>query len=97
LPLGVGIAGTVAVTGESINIADAYADPRFNPDIDRRTGHKTRNLLTIAMTAQDGGVLGVFQVVNKQDAAFGIDDIEILSSLAASAAIAVERALASRP
>jgi transcriptional regulator with GAF, ATPase, and Fis domain len=92
LPLGAGIAGTVAVTGSAINIPDAYADPRFNPEVDRRTGHKTRNLLTLPLTAQDGRILGVFQVINKQDGPFTIEDIEILSSLAASAAIALERA-----
>jgi putative methionine-R-sulfoxide reductase with GAF domain len=96
LPLGEGIAGTVALTGEPINIPDAYADPRFNPAIDRRTGHETRNLLTVPMTAQDGGILGVFQVINKQGGAFGAEDIEILSSLAASAAIAVDKLAACR-
>jgi serine/threonine-protein kinase len=92
LPLGVGIAGTVAVTGEPINIPDVYADPRFNPAIDRRTGHKTRSLLTVAMKTADGRLLGVFQVINKQDGVFGLDDIEILSALAASAAIVIGRA-----
>src|SRR5260221_14184248 len=47
LPLGTGIAGQVALTGETINIPDAYADPRFNPDDDKRTGFRTRNLLTL--------------------------------------------------
>jgi len=97
LPLGSGIAGTVAVTGEPVNIADAHADPRFNVAIDRRTGHRTRSLLTVPMTAQDGRILGVFQVINKQDGAFGVEDIEILSALAASAALAVEHLLASEP
>jgi serine/threonine protein kinase len=91
LPLGVGIAGTVAVTGEPITIPDAYADPRFNPEIDRRTGHVTRTLVTVPMIAPDGRILGVFQVINKQDGVFGIDDIEILSALAASASIAIDR------
>jgi len=92
LALGVGIAGTVALTSEPINLPDAYADARFNPEIDRRTGHKTRSLLTVPMHAHDGGVLGVFQVINKQDGAFGLEDIEILAALAASASIAIERA-----
>jgi serine/threonine-protein kinase len=93
LPLGVGIAGTVAETGVSINIPDAYADPRFDQAVDRRTGHKTRSLLTIPLTSQDGRVVGVFQVMNKQGGPFGFDDIEILTSLAASAAIAIERTM----
>ena len=46
------------------------------------------------MTGQDGSIHGVFQVINKQDGAFGLEDIEILSALAASASIVIERGLA---
>ena len=91
-PIGVGIAGTVAKTGETINIADPYADPRFSPESDRRTGFRTRNLLTLPMTGHDGIVIGVFQAVNKRDGAFTADDEATLASLAASAAVAVENA-----
>jgi serine/threonine protein kinase/putative methionine-R-sulfoxide reductase with GAF domain len=93
LPLGKGIAGSVAVSGEPVNIADAYSDPRFERDVDLRTGHKTRNLLTAPITAQDGAILGVFQVINKHEGAFGMEDIEMLSSLAASASIGIEHAV----
>jgi len=91
-PLGVGIAGTVAETGETISIPDAYADERFSPDHDQRTGFKTRNLLTLAMTGHDGVVIGVFQAVNKKSGEFTIEDEITLSSLASSAAVAVENA-----
>ena len=91
-PIGVGIAGMVAQSGETINIADAYADPRFNPESDRRTGFHTRNLLTIGMTGHDGGVIGVFQAINKQLGAFTPEDEATLTSLASSAAVAVENA-----
>jgi serine/threonine-protein kinase len=93
MPLGVGIAGTVALSGEPITVADAYADPRFNPEIDRRTRHQTHNLCTLPMMARDGSVLGVFQVINKQDGAFGVDDVEILTELATSAAAAIEQTM----
>jgi eukaryotic-like serine/threonine-protein kinase len=93
LRLGVGVAGAVAVTGQAANIPDAYADPRFNREIDQRTGHRTRNLLTLPLTAQDGSVLGVFQVINKQEGTFEVEDVEILSELAASASIAIQQAL----
>ncbi len=93
LPLGKGIAGTVASTGEPVNIPDAYADPRFDRTVDIRTGHKTRNLLTAPITAKDGVILGVFQVINKQDGVFGMEDIEMLSSLAKSASIGIEHAI----
>lgn len=92
-PVGVGIAGTVAATAETVNIPDAYRDPRFNPEPDRRTGYRTRSLLTFPMTGQNGRVLGVFQVVNKKGAAhFTTEDEETLGSLAASAAVAWENA-----
>ncbi len=93
IPLGTGIAGTVAQTGEVVNIPDAYADARFNPEPDRITGYRTRSLLTFPMTGQGGRVIGVFQVVNKNGGGpFTADDQETLASLAASAAVCVENA-----
>ena len=91
--VGVGIAGTVAATGETINIADAYEDPRFNPEPDKRSGYRTRSLLTFPMTGQNGKVIGVFQAVNKKGGGgFTGEDEETLSSLGASAAVAWENA-----
>jgi serine/threonine-protein kinase len=92
VPVGVGIAGTVAASGEIINIPDAYADPRFNPEVDRRSGYRTQSLLTFPLTAQDGRVFGVLQVLNKRDGPFGAGDTEALAALAASAAIAIQNA-----
>lgn len=94
VPIGKGIAGTVAVTGETIRLDDPYADPRFNPEIDRRTGYTTRNLLTLPMKAAGGEIIGVFQVLNKRQGSFTLSDVEILTSLAASATLAVENARA---
>jgi HD-GYP domain-containing protein (c-di-GMP phosphodiesterase class II) len=91
--IGVGIAGLVAATGDTVNIPDAYDDPRFNPDPDQRTGYRTKSLLTFPMTGQNDRVIGVFQVVNKNGGGvFTADDEETLSSLGASAAVAVENA-----
>jgi HD-GYP domain-containing protein (c-di-GMP phosphodiesterase class II) len=91
--IGVGIAGLVAATGDTVNIPDAYDDPRFNPDPDQRTGYRTKSLLTFPMTGQNERVIGVFQVVNKNGGGeFTEDDEETLSSLGASAAVAVENA-----
>jgi len=92
IPLGKGIAGTVAATGQMINLPDPYADPRFNLEIDRQTGFKTRNLLTLPMIARGGEVIGVFQIVNKRRGVFEVEDEEVLSSLAATAAVVIERA-----
>ncbi len=92
-PIGRGLAGTVAATGEIVNIPDAYADSRFNREIDRQTGYRTRSLITFPMRSHDGGrIIGVFQAVNKRSdgGVFTREDEELLQSLASSAAVAVE-------
>lgn len=93
VPMGKGLAGAVAQNGEMINIADAYEDPRFNPEPDRQTGYRTKSLLTYPMTGNEGRVIGVFQVVNKRGGGpFTQVDVDTLASLASSAAVAVENA-----
>ncbi|XP_071264979.1 cAMP and cAMP-inhibited cGMP 3',5'-cyclic phosphodiesterase 10A-like [Salvelinus alpinus] len=59
-----GIAGQVARTGEVLNIPDAYADPRFNREVDLYTGYTTRNILCMPIVSR-GTVIGVVQMVNK--------------------------------
>jgi GAF domain-containing protein len=93
IPIGRGIAGAVAVSGRTIIIDEPYSDPRFNPEVDRRTGYVTRNLLTLPMLGADGRVVGVFQVLNKRSGRFTQEDAELLLPLAASAARAVEGTL----
>ena len=63
--LGEGIAGEVAATGKSLNIPDAYADPRFCRDIDQQTGYRTRNLLCAPIRSPAGEVIGVFELINR--------------------------------
>jgi hypothetical protein len=90
LKLGAAIAGNVAVTGQPLNLADPYTDPRFSPDFDERSGLITRNLLALPMVGQTG-ILGVLEIANKPGP-FAADEIDLLSALLASASIAVERA-----
>jgi putative ABC transport system ATP-binding protein len=66
-PVGSGIAGKVAQTGESIRIDDAYADPRFNRDVDRQTGFRTHSLLTLPVKNREGKVFAVAQLLNRRD------------------------------
>jgi adenylate cyclase len=93
VPMGVGIAGHVAKTGEIVNIADAYRDPRFNPEVDRRTGYKTKTILCMAMRRQSGKVAGVIQVLNKREGVFTKQDEELLEAFASQAGIAVRNAM----
>lgn len=93
LPLGRGIAGSVAQTGETEIIPDAYADPRFNRDFDQRSGFRTRSILCLPM--KDGKrTIGVLQLLNKSRGEFSRDDAEYLSALAAHMVIAINNAKA---
>ncbi|MCI0707189.1 MAG: GAF domain-containing protein [Ignavibacteriae bacterium] len=92
LPIGKGIAGHVAKTGEVINIPDAYADSRFNPEVDKSTGYRTRNMLCMPLKNKDGKIIGVFQLLNKAGGSFDESDVEFIEALSAHASVAVENA-----
>jgi hypothetical protein len=88
-----GIAGHVLRTEESLNIPDAYADPRFNRETDAITGYRTRAILAIPLIDMHGTAIGVFQVINKVDGeAFSNDDCDLLRHIAVYAASAIESA-----
>lgn len=89
--VGTGIAGGVARTGEAVNIPDPYADPRFSPDTDRRTGFRTTSLLTLPLVGHDRAIVGVLQALNKRGGPFTAVDEALLSALAAQAGVAIER------
>ena len=91
--LGHGIAGSVAETGEVINIQDAYADPRFNRQIDAATGYRTRTILAVPMRDAQGEVTGVLQALNKKAGTFTDEDVELLLALGGQASGAIENAL----
>ena len=92
MPTGSGIAGYVAATGDTLNIPDAYFDTRFNPDIDKVTGYRTRSILCMPMRNREGTIVGVFQILNKHAGTFNADDENVLDALSVHAAIAVENA-----
>ena len=92
VPLGQGFAGIAAQTGESLLVPDAYADPRFNPDYDRKTGFKTRSLITAPMKKK-GEVIGVVQVVNRLDGtSFTREDVDVFEAFANMAGISLHNA-----
>src|SRR5579862_1523473 len=87
---GEGIAGWVAQSGETVNIPDAYADPRFAKDVDQRSGFRTRSILCMPMPDHTGKIVGVIQVLNKRARPFDADDEALLATVAAHAGISVE-------
>jgi adenylate cyclase len=88
IPAHVGIAGAVFKSGQSLIIPDAYADDRFNPDVDKKTGYQTRNILCAPIRTTKGEIIGVAQVLNKRLEAFSQDDLQLLESITSHAAAA---------
>jgi len=91
LPLGRGIAGWVAREGQPLLVPDVREDPRFYSGIDEATGFVTRSVLAVPLKVK-GKVIGVIEAVNKTEGNFGQTDVALLSSMAQSAAIAIENA-----
>lgn len=85
-----GIAGAAALTGQTINVEDAYKDPRFYRGIDGRTGYQTRSLLVVPLRSHEGNVIGTFQVLNKKNGVFNQYDEGIAELLGAQIATAIE-------
>ena len=88
---GQGVAGWVAENGRSANITDAYADSRFAPDVDQKTGYRTRSILCVPFRDNKGEMVGVVQVLNKQAGLhFSEEDEELLGALVGQASVAVQ-------
>jgi phosphoserine phosphatase RsbU/P len=92
-PAGMGIAGETAQTRRLINVPHCYADPRFNPEVDRQTGYVTRCMLSVPLLGVAGALVGVLQVLNKQAGPFDEDDERIATILAAHCAVVLQKAM----
>ena len=92
IPSNVGIAGECFTRRSAILIDDAYADPRFNPAVDRATGFRTRSILCVPVISRHGIPIGVVQVLNHRIGGFSARDQQRLENLAAQSAIALENA-----
>lgn len=91
-PRGAGVAGKTIETAKAIVIHDAYNDPLFNPEIDRSTGYRTRNILCVPMQNLDGQAIGCLQLLNCQSGDFTPADESFAIAFAAQAAVAIESA-----
>ncbi len=91
LPKGEGIAGHIMKTCESLIIKDVEKDNRFSIRVDKYTKFKTQSIIGTPLKTGDK-CFGVIELINRIDEApFGADDLELLSSIAEYAAIAIER------
>ena len=97
IPLASGLAGHVARTGETLNVPDAYEDERFNREIDRRSGFRTRSVLAMPLYDRKGEVLGVLECLNNRapggaHISFDARDETFLSALSGITAVCLENA-----
>lgn len=93
MPMGRGVAGKVAHSGETINVTDAYTLPFFDPSYDKKFGYTTRSLLCLPIRHHDGQIVGVIQLLNKAGAPqFTKDDEDFLNKLSGHMAMALEKA-----
>lgn len=91
VPLGSGLVGACARDQQLINVPDCYADARFNPETDKRSGFHTRCSLTLPLHGHEHSLVGVMQVLNKAGGVFDGADEVLAQALAAQCAVALQR------
>jgi Nif-specific regulatory protein len=85
-----GLAGSAAMTGETINVKNAYEDERFFRGADEQTGYHTKSILIVPLVNQNGDVIGTFQALNKKSGNFTHEDEDALKSFAENTVVAIE-------
>jgi transcriptional regulator with GAF, ATPase, and Fis domain len=90
IPADEGIVGETLKSGKAICVNDAYEDPRFNQEVDRESGYRTRNLICVPLRDPTAGIIGAFEGINRNRGhSFTDDDIECLEQLGVQAAVAL--------
>jgi adenylate cyclase len=85
-----GIAGHVFASGESLVIHDAYADPRFNHEVDEQTGFVTRSILCVPIRTVRGEIIGVAQALNKRSGRFTRQELRLFEAMTSQGALALQ-------
>ena len=91
IPADKGIVGECAQSRQVINVPDCYADDRFNKAIDKQTGYRTRCMLTLPLIGYEDSLIGVLQILNKNNGTFDDQDEYVAVALAAQAAVVLHR------
>jgi phosphoserine phosphatase len=91
VPAGAGLVGACARHRQIINVPDCYADPRFDPGVDKSSGYRTRCMLTLPLVDHKDVLVGVMQVLNKRGGVFDDHDEALATALAAQCAVALQR------
>ncbi|MDB5873751.1 MAG: hypothetical protein JWQ07_3193 [Ramlibacter sp.] len=91
VPVGTGLLGACVRDRVPINVPDCYADPRFDPAMDRRTGFHTRCSLTVPLVDHEGALVGAMQLLNRHGGVFREQDVALAQALGAQCAMALSR------
>jgi HD-GYP domain-containing protein (c-di-GMP phosphodiesterase class II) len=81
IELKVGIAGMCILTGQVVNVANAYENPRFNSEFDKITGFRTESIVAVPIRGLDGTVTGALQFLNKQTGLFTKTDEQMIQKM----------------
>ncbi len=94
LPIGKGISGKVALTGEVINVANAWDLPYFDREFDKKNNFRTRSVLCMPICNNLGAIIGILQVINKENIQeFNKNDELLMKGLTSQIGIALENSL----
>jgi adenylate cyclase len=91
-PASQGLAGYAVASGKILNVEDAYAHPLFNPDVDKKTGFKTRSVICAPVINREGKIIGVTQAINKKKGVFDSEDEELLRAFSSQISVTLENA-----
>lgn len=93
LPWSAGVAGHVFQTGKALLLGDAYDDIRFNPEIDRQSGFRTRSMIAAPLRHVSGKILGVIEVLHRKVNVFSVDDRRLVEGVAHQVAAVLDNVL----
>ena len=95
VPADKGLIGASIHSGEPIVIEDAYQDERFNRDVDKNTGYRTKSVIITPIRNNEGKIIGAYQALNKMTATskFAIRDLEYLELAAVYSGKSLELAM----
>ena len=91
LPIGSGVAGIVAETGDVLDIPDAYADPRFNSNFDHIFNYRTRDILALPVVDRRDEIVGVIELLNRTRP-ISSSDLEFLHRVSIYIGLALQNA-----
>lgn len=93
IPWSAGVAGHVFQTGKTLLLGDAYDDIRFNPEIDRQSGFRTRSMIAAPLRHVSGKVLGVIEVLHRKVDVFSVDDRRLVEGVSHQVAAVLDNVL----